>query len=202
MTNNSPPGLRIQHNMMYVIMLPLMTVLVIDFMIGNVADIYSEQVKSYAGVTLFLIISILSIFGQVYFLRKVKKRKDEVSTEPFRLRHVVLITQLVLIAIIIITISQITLSSLYFTSILSVSTTISYVLTITLMSVMAWRFLIWFKTSKNLALLFYACAAGVIVLNSVFTIILSDSILMKKPPIVTPNSDIIFDLGYDPGTFM
>jgi hypothetical protein len=70
------------------------------------------------------------------------------------------------------------------------------------MTILAWRFLTWFKTSKNLALLLYGCAAGVIALNSVFTIILFDSILMKKPPVITPRLEIIFDLGHEPGTFL
>ena len=53
---------------MYVVMLPLMAVLVVDLLISNVADIYSQQVKSDAGFALFLTISIISIAGQFYFL--------------------------------------------------------------------------------------------------------------------------------------
>ena len=48
-------------------MLPLMAVLVVDLLIGNVADIYSEQVKSDAGFALFLTISIISITRAVLF---------------------------------------------------------------------------------------------------------------------------------------
>jgi hypothetical protein len=62
--------------------------------------------------------------------------------------------------------------------------------------------LIWFKTSRNLALLLYACAAGTIALNAAFTIILFDSILRKKPYLITPKSEVIFDLGYEQGTPM
>jgi hypothetical protein len=187
---------------MYVVMLPLMTVLAVDLLIGNVADIYTVQVKSDAGFALFLTISLVSIAGQFYFLGIVKRKMNQIDSEPLRLSKVVFIIQLVLISIIILIIFQIIYGSFYFTSLLSISTAISYVLTITLMAILALRFLTWFKTSKNLALLFYGCAAGVIVLNSAFTIILFDSILMKKPPVITLSSEIIFDLGYEPGTFM
>ena len=61
---------------MYVVMLPLMTVLVVDLLIGNVADIYSVQVKSDAGFALFLTISIISIAGQFYFLGIVKQKNE------------------------------------------------------------------------------------------------------------------------------
>ena len=183
---------------MYVVMLPLMAVLVVDLLIGNVADIYSVQVKSDAGFALFLTISIISIAGQFYFLGIVSRKTNQVESEHLRLSKVVFIIQLVLISIIILIILQIISGSFYFTSLLSITTAISYVLTITLMAILAWRFLTWFKTSKNLALLLYGCAAGVIVLNSIFSIILFDSILMKKPPTITPDSEIIFDLGYEP----
>lgn len=187
---------------MYAVILPLMTVLAVDLLIGNVADIYSVQVKSDAGFALFLTISIISIAGQFYFLGIVKRKMNQVDSGALRLSKVVFIVQLVLISIIVLIIFQIISGSFYFTSLLSISTAISYVLTITLLTILAWRFLTWFKTSKNLALLLYGCAAGVIVLNSAFTIILFDSILMKKPPVITPRSEIIFDLGYEPGTFL
>ena len=134
---------------MYAVILPLMTVLAVDLLIGNVADIYSEQVKSDAGFALFLTISIVSIVGQFYFLGIVKRKTNQVDGEPLRLSKVVFIIQLVLISIIILILFQIISVSFYFTSLLSISTAISYVLTITLMAILAWRFLTWFKTSKN-----------------------------------------------------
>jgi len=98
-----------------------------------------------------------------------------------RLRKIVWIIQYVLIAIIIFTILQIIFGSFYFTNLLSLSTAISYGLTIVLMCMLMWRFLIWFKRSRNLALLLYACAAGTVAINGVFSIILFDVILMEKP---------------------
>jgi hypothetical protein len=138
---------------MYVVMMPLMTALAVDLLIGNVADIYSVQVKSDAAFALFLTISIISIAGQFYFLGIVMKKMNEPGNEPIRLRKVVFIIQLVLISIIILIIFQIISGSFYFTSLLSITTAVSYVLTITLIAILAWRFLTWFKTSKNLALL-------------------------------------------------
>ena len=94
---------------------------------------------------------------------------------------VVMTTQFVLIAIIISVVLQIIFSSAYLTNLLAVSTAISYGLTIILMGILAWRFLIWFKRSKNLALLLYGLAAAVISFNSIVTIILFDVILLEKP---------------------
>ena len=111
---------------MYVVMMPLMTALAVDLLIGNVADIYSVQVKSDAGFALFLTISIISIAGQFYFLGIVKRKMNQVDSEPLRLSKVVFIIQLVLISIIILIIFQIISGSFYFTSLLSITTAVSY----------------------------------------------------------------------------
>ena len=129
-----------------------MAALITDLLISNVADIYSEQIKSVGGMAVFYVISVASIAGQFYLLRKLRK---EGSTASDRLRKAVWITQYVLIAIIILVILQIIFGSFYLTNLLSLSTAISYVLTIILMGILAWRLLIWFKHSRNLALLLY-----------------------------------------------
>ena len=121
---------------MYAVILPLMPVLAVDLLIGNVADIYSVQVKSDAGFALFLTISIISIAGQFYFLGIVKRKVNQVDSGALRLSKVVFIIQLVLISIIILITFMIISGSFYFTSLLSISTAISYVLTITLMTIL------------------------------------------------------------------
>ena len=183
----------------YIVIAMLMAVLVTDMLIGNVADIFSEQIKSDAGMALFFAICAVSVSGQFYLLKKLG---NEGSVKPDRLRKIVWITQCVLIAIIILTILQIIFGSFYLTNLLSLSTAISYGLTIVLMGMLMWRLLIWFKRSKNLALLLYACAAGTIAINGIFSIILFDVILIEKPQTVTPDSEVIFNLGFESGTPM
>jgi hypothetical protein len=176
-----------------------MAVLITDLLIGNVADIFSEQIKSSAGMTLFFAISAVTVSGQFYLLKKLG---NEGSLASDHLRKIVWIIQCVLIAIIILILLQIIFGSFYLTNMLSLSTAISYGLTIVLMGMLMWKLLIWFKRSKNLALLLYACAAGTIAVNGVFTIILFDVILLEKPQTVTPNSEVIFNLGFGSGTPM
>jgi hypothetical protein len=129
-----------------------MAVLITDLLIGNVADIFSEQIKSLGGMAVFYTVSAVSISGQFYLLRKLR---NEGGLKSDRLRKIVWIAQYILIVIIILIILQIIFGSFYFTNLLSLSTAISYGLTIVLMGILVWRFLIWFKRSKNLALLLY-----------------------------------------------
>lgn len=164
-----------------------MSALITDYLLGNIADIVSEQLKSMEGMALFIVISGVSIAGQLYLLRIVKNLMNKQELRKFSLfslRKIVEIMQYILIAIFITVILQVILVSDYPTNLLNVSTTISYVLTIVIMGILAWNLLMWFRRSKNLAVLLYGIAACVIIFNTVSTIILFDSILMKKPQTV------------------
>jgi hypothetical protein len=143
--------LRSPDNNFYIVIVALMAVLITDLLIGNVADIFSEQIKSLGGMAVFYTVSAVSISGQFY----LRKLRNEGGLESDRLRKIVWIAQYILIVIIILIILQIIFGSFYFTNLLSLSTAISYGLTIVLMGILVWRFLIWFKRSKNLALLLY-----------------------------------------------
>jgi hypothetical protein len=145
--------LRSPDNNFYIVIVSLMAVLITDLLVGNVADIFSEQIKSSAGMALFFAISAVTVSGQFYLLKILG---NEGSLASARLRKIVWITQCVLIAIIILTLLQIIFGSFYLTNMLSLSTAISYGLTIVLMGMLMWRLLVWLKRSKNLALLLYA----------------------------------------------
>lgn len=179
-----------------------MAALITDYLLSNIADIISEQLKSNAGIGLFIVISVISILGQLFLLRIVKNMMGKQELRKLSLRKVVEIIQYILIAILITIIFQVVFASAYLTNILSISTAISYGLTIVIMGIFASRLLMWFKRNKNLALLLYGIAAIVIMINAMSSIILFDSILMTKPETVSQESQVIFDLGFEPGTPM
>lgn len=81
-----------------------------------------------------------------------------------------------------------------------VSATISYILVIILMGILAWRLFSWFRINKSLVVLLYGLAASTIIINSVGTILFTDIVLVGKSDLTTPESEVIFDTGYEPGT--
>lgn len=183
----------------YALMGLLMTALITDYLLSNIADIISEQLKSNAGIALFVVVSIISILGQLLLLRITKNMMRKQELRKISLRKVVEIIQYILIGILVTIILQVVFASAYLTNILSISTSISYGLTIVIMGILAEKLLAWFRRTKNLALLLYGVAAVVIIINSISSIILFDTILMKKPQITSPQSEVIFDLGFEPG---
>ena len=164
----------------YTLMGLLMAALITDYLLSNIADIISEQLKSSAGIALFIVVSIISILGQLFLLRITKNMMRKQELRKISLRKVVEIIQYILIGILITIILQVVFASAYLTNILSISTSISYGLTIVIMGVLAEKLLAWFRRTKNLALLLYGVAAVVIIINSISSIILFDIILMKK----------------------
>lgn len=183
-------------------MVLMMSALIIDFLLSNIADIISDQIKSSAGLALFIVVSLVSIMGQLYLLRTVKNITNRQELGKSALQKMVEIIQYILISIIIITILHIVFASLYLTIILSITTAISYGLTILIMGILARKLLVWFKRSKNLALLLYTLAAAVVIFNAGSTIILFDNILIEKPQTVSRESKVIFNLGFEWGTPM
>lgn len=184
----------------YAIMIVLVAFLAIEYLLNNISDIISDQLKTSAGIALFILISAVSIFGQLYLLSALKKVTAKGQLKRFSLRTIVEVTQYVLIGILVITILQVVFSSEYTTAILIISTTVSYILVIAIMAILARKQLIWFKRSKNLALLFYAIGSIVILFNSISNIMLTDGVLMQKEQTITPDSEVIFDVGSEPGT--
>lgn len=97
---------------------------------------------------------------------------------------------------------QIIITSHYYTNLLSAATTISYGLTIFLMSILAYRLFSWFKLNKSPVVLLYGLATAAITVNAIDTIVYYDAILLSKPAIISPQSQVIFQTGFTPGTTM
>ena len=50
----------------YILMVLLVGALITDYLLSNIADIISEQLKSTAGIALFVVLSVVSILGQTF----------------------------------------------------------------------------------------------------------------------------------------
>jgi hypothetical protein len=180
-----------------------MTFLIIDSEISIIADIVVPQIVSFWGVALFVTISAVYVVGQYLMLEMVKSkiRQSKVKSSNIDITEkFVTAIQYVLAAITIAVVVEILAMAAYHTDLLIVTTTISYILTIILMGLLAWRLFSWFKINKSLIVLLYGLAASTIIVNSVATILFFDIVLLGKADLTTPQSEVIFDTGYEPGT--
>jgi len=180
-----------------------MTFLIIDSQISVIADIVVPQIVSFWGIALFVTISTVYVVGQYLIFEMVKSKIRQSKFKPSHIdipEKFVTIIQYVLAAIMITAVIEVLAMAAYHTDLLIVATTISYGLAIILMGFLAWRLFSWFKINKSLIVLLYGLAASTIIVNSVATILFFDIVLLEKSDLTTPESEVIFDTGYEPGT--
>jgi nitrogen-specific signal transduction histidine kinase len=189
----------------FVLVSVLLFVLLVDISISNVADIVSKEAVSFWGIVAFAIICVTYGIGQYFILemlkRKIKESKIQ-SPQINSLSKMVTVVLYALTTIIVFAILQILMNSIYYTNLLSLAVAISYGLAVFVMGLLARRLLSWFRLSRNLVVLLYGLAAAMITINALDSIVFFDVVLLGKPSTITPQSKVIFDVGFSPGTVM
>jgi nitrogen-specific signal transduction histidine kinase len=199
------PVPRYDNRKLFLIFFLVATALVIDISISNVADIISKQAISVWGISLFIAISAIYTIGQYYILETVKaKTRISKIRAPFfsTLEMMVTIVQYTLTAITVIVVLQIVVISHYHTNLLTLATSASYGLAVFLMALLSYQLFSWFRLNPNFAVLIYALSAAMITINAIDLIVYSDVVLLGKPEIVSAQSKVIFQTGFNPGTPM
>lgn len=183
----------------------VMIALFIDSAISSFADTVSNLMVSFWGITLFIIIAAVFGLGQYFILEIVKTKNRQNPVKPHNsdtIEKMMTVAQYVLIAIMIIVVLQIIMFSHYYTNLLTVATIISYGLTTFLMGLLAYRFFSWFKINRSLVVLLFGLAGAMITVNAVDSIIINIVPLLGKTSMISPQSPVIYETGYNPGTVM
>jgi hypothetical protein len=186
----------------FIAFLVVYVALLIDVSIGNTADIIVEYATSIWGITLFGIIAVVYAIGQFVVLEMVKIKSKASPLQSNKINNTVSIIEYILIAIMAFVTLQIIFSSFYYTKLLIFAVALSYGLGAFLMGFLAYKLLSWFKSNKNLAVLLYSLAAAMITINAADSLIYFDVVLLGKPDTVTAQSEVIFQVGFTPGTAM
>jgi hypothetical protein len=189
----------------FVIFLIVMIALLIDASISIIADIVSKQTVTFWGIVLFTVIAAISVLGQYFILKsiKAKSKESKITQENFSfLEKTMRIVQYVLIAIMVFVVLEIIVISHYHTNLLITATIISYGSAAFFMSLLACRLFSWIKINRSLVVLLYGLAAAMIAVNAIASIIINIVPLLGKPAMISPQSEVIFQTGYNPGTAM
>jgi hypothetical protein len=185
-----------------VIFVVVMAALIIDQSISNISDIITQEITSTSGVALFIAIATVYAVGQYYILEMVKAKNKEITIKSLHnnaAEKMITAVQYVLTAIIVFTVLQIIVSSQYHTNLLIAAFTISYGAASILMGILAWKLFSWFKINKRFEVLLFGLATAVITMYLIDNIILVDVILMGKPALITPESEVIYaTMGLEP----
>lgn len=173
----------------------------------SLIKIYSISVNeliSNTGITFFVAIGIVYVIGQYLLLKFVKgftnKRRMAKELHLNQARRSVTVGQYTLTAILVFVILQMVLTSRYSVITLIAVTSISCVLSIVMLGLLAQKFFSWFKTRKEMVILLYGLSSSTLVLNAILTIAYVDLVLMGLPTYVSPHPALQFTPFIPPGS--
>lgn len=159
---------------------------------------------SIRGITLFTIISIGYVLGQLFLMKLLDSSSSALkarSTLISALHKSVTIIQYLLAANVILVIIQILLFSKYSTISLLFVTYISNFVTGALLFIFALRFISWYKDKKqSIGILLFALSFFILATSEIISGLGSGDLLMQKGSIITPESKVQF-IDHPEGSF-
>jgi hypothetical protein len=192
-----------KHNLLYiwgkslngtkflVIVFAIIAILMIDIVVSTVIDFFQPQISSDPGIIFFALVGLAFAVGQYFVLSFVKEKTKAVKTSSSSVKVMDICTtiiQYVLIAIFVVMILQMVLAANYSSVLLTASVTLSYALSIALLSVLSYRLLSWYKSNRNSFILLYGLAAATTTVNGILALVFFDAILMAKPAEIVAGS--------------
>jgi hypothetical protein len=136
----------------------------------------------------FIAITVVYAISQYLILGFIKQKSREIRAKqglPFKAIHnIVTIGQTVLTVILVFIILQTVIASYYNTVLLISANTISYMLAIIMMGLLAYRFFSWFESNRNAVVFSYGLSSVMIVINALLTLAFVNNSLLTRPPLV------------------
>jgi hypothetical protein len=177
-----------------------MVALIAENSYSQVADFVTDQIVSFWGIVLFVTASSIYAFGGFINLEMIKAKNRESGQVSMWVTELILtIIQYILTSIIVIVILQVLLISQYNKDLLTATYNISYLSSIFLTVILAWKLFSWYKIQKKPIVLLYDLGAVFIVLNLISSTVWTDAILLQKPSVVFPDSEVVFGISSDAG---
>jgi len=186
------------------IMCIVIVALVIDTSLNKISDLFTSQTDVAWRMSVFFVITIISIAAQYFFLQFVKgkirqfgKRQQLLLTLTYR---IAVIVQSLLATSIVVVILQMIISSSYDIAILNFAVAISYLTATGIMIILALRLFSWFKVYTNSVVLAYGLSSGTLALNAALTGILVVLLLLVLPPYVESTHTYSNPVSFLPGS--
>jgi hypothetical protein len=176
--------------------------LMADIILTNLSFITS--VASGWQIALFLIMIAIFSIGQFFILEFVRSKSRESLTKSSALKTIdwtTIIIQYVLTAFFVFVALQIILTSYYSTSILAITSVISYSLAIAIMATLGYLFFSWYRTNKSFIVLLYGLSTISVIMSFLFVIFITTLTLQTLPQERTLESQIITEFP-EPSSMM
>jgi hypothetical protein len=130
------------------------------------------------------------VVGQYYILEFVGKKLREMGVMGLfqvTVHKVVKLLQYLLSIILVAIFLQMIITSHYYSVVLISVTTISYAIAIFMLGLLTRRFISWFRLNRNVVVLFYGLASGVLSINALLTLAFVYGAFLNLPDEIKPN---------------
>jgi hypothetical protein len=166
----------------------LIAVLVLDSSLFRISDLIRIYVTSEWTTILFVFMSVVYLVGQYNLIRFARTKSRQIRERDYLhlnlLYKSVTIIQYLISGIIVFVLLQILVFSEFYTSAISVTAVISYLMAIFMMMFLSSRFFSWFRLHKNRVVLFYLLSTITLTINAAFSFALILTISPGIPPLV------------------
>jgi hypothetical protein len=171
--------------------------LIPDTMISTVSDFLVPQTTSVWGISVFILFSIVFAMSQYVLLRFVWLKTKDKRSKSFLfngLLKIVITFQYTLLAILIVVICQILFMSQYYATFLIWSTGISFLLTVSILGILARQLFLWCRYYRkgSFVIICYAMAFVMMSMTFFLALVLDMYGFSSKQNVVTPNSEVAF----------
>lgn len=141
-------------------------------------------------IGLFFLIFVVSAIAQFLFM-KISILRSKINFGLFtfsdtKVKSIAIIVQSIIICMVAATLIQIIYSQSYYTSVIKYTIILSSALSIFFISLLSMRFISWFKSSENSALLLFTISTLCIIANSIIVIMYSYFALLNVHQIMSP----------------
>lgn len=165
-----------------------------DTALLKVSGFIGSELTRTSAIIVFALVSAILLVSQSLVLGHVRAQIRQMGIEEIATLRIVRLTifvgQYSMSGILVILIFQIFLVSYFNTVLLTIMVTISYSLSIAAISLLALRFLHWYRSNRNPLVLLYGIASLALVLNAIFSLAFAIIILNDKNPQVIPRIGI------------
>lgn len=179
--------LRYRNKIILMLMVIIIATLIVDTSIIKTYDLISKKESLRWKIPVFVIIVSICIVGQYFVLGFVKNMrvKGIISAKEIRLNTVYKLVkgiQFLLAVLLVLVLLQLVMVAYYSTIMLTAITSISYLLAIAMMVLLAQRFFSWYKLNRNSIILLYGLSAVILAINAGFTFFLANDRFINALP--------------------
>ncbi|HKG31840.1 MAG TPA: hypothetical protein VKA91_11265 [Nitrososphaeraceae archaeon] len=178
----------------------IIAVLITDTSFSKTQDLIGKKESLGWRTIAFAFIVSIYMVGQYFVLGFVKQKRIDKIITPKEVRlntihKIVTLVQYVLVTLLVFVLLQILATLHYSTVMLIAITSISYILAIAMLGLLAQKFFSWYKSNRNSVVLLYGISTTILAINAGFTFFLVNNVFLTLPGEILPK---MLGSGYDP----